>query len=70
MVFLRPVVVRDAAQSDALSLDRYEMMRGIQKEAQPDSSTMIPINDAPVLPPQAPPPTPPLPPLQAPSVSR
>ena len=36
MVFLRPVVVRDAAQSDALSLDRYELMRGKQsRPAQP-----------------------------------
>ena len=35
MVFLRPVVVRDAAQTDALSLDRYDLMRGKQEAAQP-----------------------------------
>ena len=54
MVFLRPVVVRDAASTDTLSLDRYEMMRGAQKEAQPLPSVMVPINAAPVLPPQLP----------------
>ena len=39
MVFLRPVVVRDAAGSDELSLDRYELMRGKQGGGgQPTSS--------------------------------
>ena len=70
MVFLRPVVVRDAQQSDALSLDRYEMMRGLQKDAQPVPNAMIPIDSAPVLPPQAPPPVRQLPPLQPPSISQ
>ncbi|MES2784312.1 MAG: type II secretion system protein GspD, partial [Pseudomonadota bacterium] len=51
MVFLRPVVVRDAAASDALSLDRYDMMRGKQELAQPQPSTVLPVNDAPALPP-------------------
>ncbi len=51
MVFLRPVVVRDAAASDALSLDRYDMMRGKQEDAQPRSSVAVPINEAPALPP-------------------
>ena len=50
MVFLRPVVVRDAQKSDALSLDRYDMMRGLQMSAQPAPSIVLPINDAPVLP--------------------
>jgi general secretion pathway protein D len=50
MVFLRPVVVRDAAASDALSLDRYDMMRTNQQQAQPVPSTMVPINEAPMLP--------------------
>jgi general secretion pathway protein D len=50
MVFLRPVVVRDAAASDALSLDRYDMMRSNQQQAQPVPSTMVPINEAPMLP--------------------
>jgi general secretion pathway protein D len=50
MVFLRPVVIRDAVQSDMLSLDRYELMRGKQEGAQPPSSLTVPINAAPVLP--------------------
>ena len=50
MVFLRPVVVRDAAASDALSLDRYEAMRATQQRAQPQNSVVVPINEAPVLP--------------------
>jgi len=35
MIFLRPVVMRDAAATDALSLDRYELMRANQQQAQP-----------------------------------
>ncbi len=50
MVFLRPVVVRDAAAVDTLSLDRYELMRAGQKEQQPASSPMLQIDSAPVLP--------------------
>jgi general secretion pathway protein D len=50
MVFLRPVVVRDAGQSDALSLDRYDMMRSLQGGAQPTNSMVVPVNAAPVLP--------------------
>jgi general secretion pathway protein D len=50
MVFLRPVVVRDAPQTDELSLDRYEMMRLKQEAAQPQSSIVVPINSAPALP--------------------
>jgi general secretion pathway protein D len=55
MVFLRPVVVRDAQKSDSLSLDRYDMMRGLQMNAQPARSLVLPINEAPVFPPLAPP---------------
>jgi len=50
MVFLRPVVVRDAAASDALSLDRYDLMRATQQLAQPQTSAGLPVNAAPVLP--------------------
>ena len=50
MVFLRPVVVRDGASTDELSLDRYELMRGKQNAAQPVPSVMVPVNEAPVLP--------------------
>ena len=67
MVFLRPVVVRDTVQSDVLSLDRYDLMRGKQEAAQPRSSIVVPVNTAPMLPalqPSAPPATPaPVPPV-------
>ncbi len=51
MVFLRPVVVRDAAATNAFSMDRYDQIRGIQQQGQPVPSTVLPINEAPVLPP-------------------
>ena len=50
MVFLRPVVVRDATGTDALSLDRYDLMRATQELAQPLPSVAVPVNDAAVLP--------------------
>jgi general secretion pathway protein D len=50
MVFLRPVVLRDAAQADSLSLDRYDLMRGKQEAAQPQPSMVVPVNAAPVFP--------------------
>ena len=50
MVFLRPVVVRDAASSDRLSMERYEQMLGGMKEAQPTPSQVMPINEGPLLP--------------------
>ena len=54
MVFLRPVVLRDAASTERLSLDRYDLIRGAQKDAQPRPSRVVPINEAPVVPPQRP----------------
>jgi general secretion pathway protein D len=54
MVFLRPVVVRSAQDSESLSLDRYDIMRVLQKDSQPNPSAVLRINDAPVLPPQRP----------------
>ena len=50
MVFLRPVVVRDASSGDALSVDRYDTMRTTQQAAQPEPSVMVPVNEAPLLP--------------------
>jgi general secretion pathway protein D len=54
MVFLRPVVVRDARQTEALAQDRYDMMRTIQQQAQPKNtdfgSRLLGIDEAPVLP--------------------
>ena len=52
MVFLRPVVVRDAAASDALMIDRYDAIRALQHNAQPASSLVMgAVNGAPLLPP-------------------
>ena len=50
MVFLRPVVVRDGAATEALSLGRYEQMRLNQQSVQPTASTALPISGAAVLP--------------------
>ena len=50
MVFIRPVVVRDASATDSLSIDRYDLMRGQQKTAQPTRSVLLPINEGPVMP--------------------
>jgi len=50
MVFLRPVVVRDAGAVEALSNSRYEQMRGVQQGAQPEPSVAMPVNDAALMP--------------------
>jgi general secretion pathway protein D len=51
MVFLRPVVVRDAAQSDTLSMDRYDLMRTKQQNAQPAPSSLVGgVEGAPIVP--------------------
>ncbi|WP_188707184.1 type II secretion system secretin GspD [Polaromonas eurypsychrophila] len=60
MVFLRPVVVRDASATDTLSMDRYDLMRGVQRDSQPVPRVMVPINESPVMP-AAVPPVPPAP---------
>jgi general secretion pathway protein D len=52
MVFLRPVVMRDGRETSNLALDRYELMRAIQKDTQPVTSGVLGINEAPVLAPQ------------------
>ena len=49
MVFLRPVVVRDAKSSDQLSLDRYDQMNMGMKQAQPEPSSVLHINSAATL---------------------
>jgi general secretion pathway protein D len=51
MVFLRPVVVRDAAASDALSNNRYQQMIGLQQAAQPGFNPLLGTGNSPVLPP-------------------
>jgi general secretion pathway protein D len=50
MVFLRPVVLRSATASTQLSMDRYDLMRGLQQDAQPEPSNTMPINEGPLLP--------------------
>ncbi|MEO7337193.1 MAG: type II secretion system secretin GspD, partial [Caldimonas sp.] len=50
MVFLRPVVMRDQAASNKLSLDRYDYIRAQQLSAQPPQSSVLQINESPVLP--------------------
>lgn len=51
MIFLRPIVVRDTATSDALVVDRYEAIRALQQNTQPAPSLMMgTVSGAPVLP--------------------
>jgi general secretion pathway protein D len=51
MVFLRPIVVRDTHVSDALMLDRYEAIRALQQNTQPEDRVMLRgVSEAPVLP--------------------
>jgi len=56
MVFLRPIIIRNQDDMNALSIDRYDLIRAAQQGVgQPRQSAVMPINDAPVAPP---PPTP------------
>ena len=50
LVFLRPVVIRDAAAAGTLSLDRYEAIRAQQQAEQPTQKMLMPITESPVLP--------------------
>ncbi len=50
MVFLRPVILRDQRASDALSQDRYDLIRAAQQQQQPTPSAVHSINQAPALP--------------------
>ncbi|WP_326534962.1 type II secretion system secretin GspD [Pseudorhodoferax sp.] len=53
MVFLRPVVVRDNQSAEALSMDRYDLMRVGQQQAQPQENALVRgVSEAPVLPEQ------------------
>jgi general secretion pathway protein D len=53
MVFLRPVVMRDASSLNKVSTDRYDQIRSQQQDSQPAPSAVMPINEAPVLPPSS-----------------
>ena len=50
LVFLRPVVLRDAQTASSVTLDRYDAIRAEQQSAQPAQSSVMDINQAPVLP--------------------
>jgi general secretion pathway protein D len=55
MVFLRPMIIRNQEDSNALSLDRYDLIRSAQQGVgQPRQSIVMPINSAPVAPPAPP----------------
>jgi len=51
MVFLRPVIMRDADSAEQLTLQRYEQIRAQQLGMQPQPSVLLPVGEAPVLPP-------------------
>jgi len=51
VVFLRPLVMRDEAATDELSLDRYDYIRARQRELPLDVHKVLPEDDAPELPP-------------------
>jgi general secretion pathway protein D len=51
MVFLRPTVLRDAETSNKLSVDRYDLIRSFQQDQQPRPNLLVPVNEAPVVPP-------------------
>jgi general secretion pathway protein D len=53
MVFLRPIVMRDADAQARFSVDRYDQIRARQIGSQPAQSFVLPINKSPVLPAQA-----------------
>jgi general secretion pathway protein D len=71
MVFLRPIVMRDADAANRFSADRYDQIRGQQQTTQPTPSAILPINESPVLPPRpgASAPLAPLPPTGTPSAA-
>jgi len=58
MVFLRPVVVRDAASTESLSTNRYQQMMGLQRNAVPSFNPLLDTGPGPTLPPLSPPTTP------------
>jgi len=50
LVFLRPVVLRDAQTANSLTIDRYEAIRAEQQASQPEANRLLPIGGGPVLP--------------------
>ncbi|HSB99988.1 MAG TPA: type II secretion system secretin GspD, partial [Burkholderiaceae bacterium] len=71
MVFLRPVVMRDLETATRLSVDRYDLIRARQREAQPVPSAILGNNESPVLPsPDLPAPMNPVPTATPPAIPR
>ncbi|MFL6699763.1 MAG: type II secretion system secretin GspD, partial [Vitreoscilla sp.] len=50
MLFLRPIVIRNQADADKLTVNRYDAIRSQQQSLQPDHSFVMRVNDAPVVP--------------------
>jgi general secretion pathway protein D len=50
ILFLRPLVIRNQADADKLTVNRYDAIRTQQMTTQPSSSFLMRINDAPVVP--------------------
>ncbi|MET3496945.1 type II secretion system secretin GspD [Variovorax boronicumulans] len=52
MMFLRPVVMRDANATEAFAYDRYDQIRGLQQAAQPNTDNVMlrNVDAAPILP--------------------
>ncbi|XHS80025.1 type II secretion system secretin GspD [Burkholderiaceae bacterium UC74_6] len=51
LVFLRPIVMRDQKGADQVTLDRYDAIRALQQDTQPEKKFVLPDTGAPVLPP-------------------
>ncbi len=56
LVFLRPIVMRTPEDANKLTLDRYDLIRGQQKEVQPKGHLFLGAGQAPILPEQQRPP--------------
>jgi len=52
MVFLRPIVVRDAEGANPLTSERYDYILGKQRDARPAPSAGLPDMESPMLPPR------------------
>lgn len=50
MLFLRPYVIRSADDSRALTVQRYDMMRRLEKESTPEPHFALPSFEGPILP--------------------
>jgi general secretion pathway protein D len=56
LVFLRPIVMRTGEDANKLTFDRYDLIRGQQKDVQPKSHIFLGAGNAPILPEQQRPP--------------